>query len=58
MQKQIVFAAVRCHRTQAGESPILQASEARQRLFLGREHFRRAEARHPYDFLMDLKEER
>jgi LmbE family N-acetylglucosaminyl deacetylase len=31
--------AIRCHRTQLGESPILDAPEARQRLFLGTEHF-------------------
>jgi LmbE family N-acetylglucosaminyl deacetylase len=52
------MAAIRCHRTQAGESPILQAPEERQRLFLGREHFRRAKARQRYDFLLDLKEDR
>ena len=39
------LAAIRCHRTQAGGSPILAASEEKQRLFLEREHFRRAEAR-------------
>lgn len=31
--------AIRCHRTQLGESPILDAPETRQRLFLGMEHF-------------------
>jgi N-acetylglucosamine malate deacetylase 2 len=31
--------AIRCHRTQMGESPILEAPEAKQRLFLGMEHF-------------------
>jgi len=31
--------AIRCHRTQLGESPILDAPKARQRLFLGVEHF-------------------
>lgn len=36
------LSAIRCHRTQAGESPILRAPEERQRLFLGTEHFRRA----------------
>lgn len=50
------LAAIQCHRTQAGESPILQAPEARQHLFLGREHFRRAEARQGNDLLLDLKE--
>jgi LmbE family N-acetylglucosaminyl deacetylase len=33
------MSAIRCHRTQLGESPILGAPEARQRLFLGVEHF-------------------
>lgn len=33
------MSAIRCHRTQLGESPILGAPEARQRLFLGAEHF-------------------
>jgi LmbE family N-acetylglucosaminyl deacetylase len=31
--------AIHCHRTQMGESPILAAPEAKQRLFLGMEHF-------------------
>jgi len=31
--------AIRCHRTQLGESPILDAPEAKQHLFLGVEHF-------------------
>jgi LmbE family N-acetylglucosaminyl deacetylase len=52
------MAAIGCHRTQAGESPILQAPEARQRLFLGREQFRRAEAWQQHDFFLDLKENR
>lgn len=39
------LAAIHCHRTQAGGSPILAASEERQRLFLGKEHLVRAEAR-------------
>jgi len=51
------LAAIRCHRTQLGESPILAAPEARQRLFLGREHFRRVEARQGRDFLMALHPE-
>lgn len=34
--------AIRCHRTQAGESPILQVPLERQHLFLGTEHFRQA----------------
>jgi LmbE family N-acetylglucosaminyl deacetylase len=33
------MSAIRCHRTQSGESPILIAPEAKQRLFLGMEHF-------------------
>ncbi len=33
------LSAIRCHRTQTGESPILEAPEERQRLFLGTEHF-------------------
>jgi LmbE family N-acetylglucosaminyl deacetylase len=33
------MAAIACHRTQSGESPILTAPEAKQRLFLGMEHF-------------------
>lgn len=44
------LAAIRCHRTQLGGSPILAAPEERQRLFLGREHFRRAQARLEDDF--------
>lgn len=36
------IAAIRCHQTQQGESPILRAPEARQRLFLGTEHFQLA----------------
>jgi LmbE family N-acetylglucosaminyl deacetylase len=35
------MAAIRCHRTQLGESPILRASSEKQRLFLGTEHFQR-----------------
>jgi len=33
------ISAIRSHRTQMGESPILIAPEAKQRLFLGTEHF-------------------
>jgi len=33
------MSAIRCHRTQLGESLILSAPESRQRLFLGTEHF-------------------
>lgn len=39
------MAAIRCHRTQMGGSPILCAAEAKQQLFLGMEHFRLAGAR-------------
>jgi len=39
---EIKMAAIRCHRTQMDGSPILRASEERQRLFLGTEHFRLA----------------
>jgi LmbE family N-acetylglucosaminyl deacetylase len=50
--------AIRCHRTQAGESPILSGAEERQRLFLGREHFVRAGAlAAQYDFLPDVGEQ-
>ena len=35
------MAAIRCHRTQLEESPILRASPEKQRLFLGTEHFQR-----------------
>lgn len=51
-------AAIRCHRSQASSSPILAAPEERQRLFLGREHFRRAEARLQQDIFLALKEDR
>lgn len=44
------LAAIRCHRTQINSSPILAAPEEKQRLFLGREHFRRAQARLEDDF--------
>ena len=33
------MSAIRCHRTQLGESPILSAPPQAQRLFLGEEHF-------------------
>ncbi len=39
------MSAIHCHRTQLGESPILDAPEARQRLFLGVEHFCLADSR-------------
>ena len=43
--------AIRCHRTQAGGSPILAAPEEKQRIFFGKEHFRRVCAREGNDFL-------
>ena len=43
------MAAIRCHRTQAGGTPILRAPEERQRLFLGKEHFQRAQTRTEHD---------
>jgi len=48
------LAAIRCHRTQLGESPILRAPIERQKLFLGVEHFQRVMAHHSYDVLLDL----
>ena len=49
------MAAIRCHRTQMDNSPILSASAERQRLFLGMEHFR-LEAVRP-DSLTGLSED-
>jgi len=46
------IAAISCHRTQAGESPILQAPMERQIRFLGQEHFFRANANQPEDVLL------
>jgi len=37
---EIKMAAILCHRTQMSGSPILNAPEEKQRLFLGTEHFR------------------
>ena len=48
------LAAIRCHRTQAGDSPILAAGEEKQRLFLGKEYFTRVLANEDYDFLQGL----
>ncbi|MGC9424001.1 PIG-L deacetylase family protein [Vibrio sp.] len=39
------MAAIQCHRTQLGESPILKCDLQNQRLFLGREHFRLAKSK-------------
>ena len=47
------LAAIGCHRTQAGGSPVLSAPEKKRRLFLGKEHFCRARER--YDFLLRLE---
>lgn len=47
------LSAIRCHRTQAGETPILDAPRERQRLFLGVEHFQQAAARGEHDVLED-----
>ena len=43
------MAAIHCHCTQASSTPILRAPEERQRLFLGKEHFRRVRARVEHD---------
>ena len=48
------IAAITCHRTQAGETPILQAPQERQLRFLGWEHFYRAIACQPEDVLLKL----
>ncbi len=48
------MAAIACHRTQAGEAPILQAPIERQRRFLGWEHFCRAIADQPDDLLLKM----
>lgn len=44
------LAAIRCRRTQVAGSAILATTEEKRRLFLGREHFRRAQARLEDDF--------
>jgi LmbE family N-acetylglucosaminyl deacetylase len=46
------MAAIACHRTQLGESPILESPIEKQRLFLGKEHFRRVQARQERDFFL------
>lgn len=48
------LAAIRCHRTQLGQSPILNAPEEKQRLFLAKEFYYRQHARHANDFLVSL----
>lgn len=50
------IAAIDCHRTQAGESPILYAPLERQKRFLGKEHFRRAIGCQPGDILLSMKQ--
>jgi len=48
------LAAMRCHATQWSASPLTRASEERQRLFFGMEHFVRAAFRQPgQDFLKE-----
>lgn len=51
------MAAIQCHRTQAGESPILQAPLERQYRFLGWEHFYRAQACQPEDVLLKFDQD-
>ncbi|MBN1313873.1 MAG: PIG-L family deacetylase, partial [Anaerolineales bacterium] len=46
--------AIRCHRTQIGESPILSAPEEKQRLFLGQEHFIQARAHPERDVFLEM----
>ena len=44
---------IRCHRTQARETPILDAPPERHRLFLGVEHFQQAAGGEQHDILKD-----
>jgi len=49
------LAAMRCHATQWSSSPMIKASEERQRLFFGQEFFIRAASRLAYDdFLPEI----
>jgi N-acetyl-1-D-myo-inositol-2-amino-2-deoxy-alpha-D-glucopyranoside deacetylase len=48
------MAAIRCHRSQMAESPILQAPHPQQRLFLGTEHLVRAALRGSGDFVPEV----
>ena len=48
------MAAIRCHRTQLAETPILAAPPAQQRRFLGSEYFLRAASREGVDPLSML----
>lgn len=51
-------AAMACHKTQLGSTPLRRAPEARQRLFFGRELFVRAGRRHPdWDFVPQVLKE-
>lgn len=51
---QAKLAAIGCHRTQLDQSPILKAPADQQRLFLGKEHFLRVQARSEEDFFQKL----
>ena len=46
--------AIYCHRTQIGETPILSASEEKQRLFFGKEYFAQLARRNGRDFFSEL----
>lgn len=46
--------AIHCHKTQLSSSPITAAPIERQRLFLGTEHFVRAQSRSNEDFFLGL----
>lgn len=46
--------ALYCHRTQIGETPIFTASEEKQRLFFGKEHFAQLARRNGCDFFSEL----
>jgi len=50
------LAAIRCHATQLGTSPITRASRERQRVFLGMEFFVRVALKGGNDFLVGLEE--
>ncbi len=49
------LAAIRCHKTQLGEAPILSQPNERQEAFLGREFFLRVDRQGGYDCLKDLE---
>jgi len=48
------MAAIHCHRTQLGETPILTASQEKQWLFLGKEHFVQQARRNGRDVFSEL----